>query len=278
MSNANLIKELREKTSARINDCVKALKECGDDLEKAVEWLRKQNLVQGAKASTRGAEEGRLGIKVDGGALTLVELTATTDFSAKNDDFKKLLNQLVDLAAAGKVGTPEALLKKELGGRPVEEVVKETAGKIGENIAVKRVLRVEGAFGYYLHSDYKQGAVVELDGVTGDKAAEVGKDLAMHIVFAKPRFLNSSEVPAAEVAKEKDIISEKLKADPKNAKKPADILDKIATGQLGKFYAEICLLDQAYYKENKINVTEALKQQAGPGAKVKKFHYFKVGA
>ena len=126
-----------------------------------------------AKASTRGAEEGRLGIKVDGGALTLVELTATTDFSAKNDDFKKLLNQLVDLAAAGKVGTAEALLKKELGGRPVEEVVKETAGKIGENIAVKRVLRVEGNFGYYLHSDYKQGAVVELDGVTGR-----GHDLA----------------------------------------------------------------------------------------------------
>src|SRR6185295_5323867 len=157
----------------------------------------------------------------------------------------------------------------------VSEVVKELAGKIGENIAVKRVAYVEGEFGYYLHSDYKQFAAVELTAVTREKAQAIGKDLSMHVVFAKPTCLKREQVPQDLVSKEMEIAQDRLKNDPKNSKKPPEILAKIAQGQLDKFYGTIDLVDQPYYRENAKTVTQHLKEQGG-GIAVKRYVYIKV--
>jgi elongation factor Ts len=278
-SEMDRIKKLRGMTGARMLDCQKAIKECGGNLEEAVNWLRKKNLATGAATSARAAEEGLIGCKVagDGKAIALVELTANTDFVTKNDEFRKLLNDLAALCEALKIDSPGLLLRQRINGRNVSEVVQELAGKIGENISVKQVARLEGEFGYYVHFDNKQAAVVEVSGATGGKAQALGKDLAMHVVFAKPRCVTREEVPADLVVKEKEILAERLKSDPKNANKPPQILAKIAEGQLGKFYASVCLLDQPYYRENAKTVSQFLKEQ-GSGITVKRFVHLKVGA
>jgi len=275
---ADMVKVLRQKTGARMLDCQKALQECQGNVEEAVVWLRKKNLAMGQAKKDRAAEEGLIGCRLssDGRAITLVELTANTDFVARNDEFRKLLDGLCQAADALKVDSAAGLLKQSLHGRPVGELVQELAGKIGENITVKQVARVEGDFGYYLHHDGKQAAVVEVSGVAGPAATALGKDLAMHVVFSKPVYLRREDVPADSAAKEKDILAERLKNDPKNANKPPQILLKIAEGQMGKYYGTICLLEQPYYREHAKTVAQVLKEQGGAG--VKRFVYLKVGA
>ena len=222
----------------------------------------------------KSATEGLLGHKATDTAITVVEMTANTDFVAKNEEFKKLLHDLVEMADQNKIDSAEKLSAMSLNGALVSENVKAMAGKIGENIGIKRVVRAEGDFGYYIHFDDKQGAIVELSGVSGVKAREIGKDIAMHIVFAKPSFLTRDEVSPEAIKKETEIITDRLKTDPKNASKPPEILAKIATGQLNKFYAEQVLPDQAYYKENAKTVAQILKDS---GATVKRFVRFQVG-
>jgi len=283
---AQLVAKLREKTGARVMDCKKALTETqaeaggkGDEawLVSGETWLRKKSLDKGHAMSERAATEGRLGCKVagDGKAITVVEMSANTDFVAKNEEFLKLLEDLLNLADTQEVDSAEKLNSLPLGGAPVAEVVKGLAGKIGENIGIKRVVRVEGEFGYYIHFDNKQGAVVEVGGVSGEQAQALGKDLAMHIVFAKPACLTRAEVSAELIKKETEIIAEKLKNDPRNAKKPPEILNKIATGQLGKFFASIVLPDQPYYRDGNKTVAQVLKE-SGAGT-VKRFVRFQVG-
>ena len=277
---AEMVKNLREATGARLLDCQKALKETNGVFDDAVAWLRKQNLSQGAKVEGKTAEEGLLGYKLsaDSKALAVVELSSNTDFVAKNAEYQKLLSDLASLALDQKLGSVEALGAAQLNGRAVSETVRELAGKIGENIAIKRVYLAQGDFGFYIHHDYKKGGVIEFSGVTGEKAAALGKDLSMHVVFANPKYLKREEVPADQVQKEKDLLADKLKTDPKNAKKPPEILAKIAEGQLGKFYAEICLLDQEYYRpEVKKSITQFLKDQGGD-ISITRFAHFKVGA
>jgi elongation factor Ts len=140
--------------------------------------------------------QGVYRVAPDGKTLTVVEMTANTDFVTKNEEFRKLLNDLAGLCEALKIDSVDVLLRQRMNGRSVSEVVQELAGKIGENIAVKQVARVEGEFGYYVHHDGRQAAVVELSGATGEKAQALGKDLAMHVVFAKPKCVTREEVPA----------------------------------------------------------------------------------
>lgn len=282
---AQLVGKVREKTGARLMDAKKALVETQGEsgkgeaawLEAAETWLRKVTGDRGSEQAKKAATEGLLGHKVsaDGRAITVVEMTANTDFVAKNEQFLKILNELVELSHREKIDSAETLNGKSLNGQPVAEAVKTLAGTIGENIGVKRVVHMEGDVGFYIHFDNKQGAVVELSGVTGEKAAALGKDIAMHIVFAKPNFLLREEVPQEAVQKETDIIAEKLKADPKNSKKPPEILQKIAAGQLNKFYGEVVLPDQPYYRDGAKTVAQILKEN---GATVKKFVRFQVGA
>ena len=282
---AELVKELREKSGARMMDCKKALEEtkAASGQEKAAwlagaeTWLRKKSLAAGGAIQERAATEGLLGHKLsaDGRVLLVVEMTANTDFVAKNAEFIKLLQDLLDLAEQKGVTATEQLAALTLHGAPVQESVKALAGKIGENISLKRLVRVEGDFGFYIHHDNKQGAIVELAGLSGAQAQAVGKDLAMHVVFAKPNYLQRAEVCPDLVKKETEIAAERLKNDPKMASKPPEILNKIAAGQLNKFYAQVVLPDQPYYKDGSKTVAQVLKDSGG--ATVKRFVRFEVG-
>jgi elongation factor Ts len=282
--NAQIVGKLREKTGARLMDCKKALTETESDagkgeaawIDSAEGWLRKKSLDKGSAMAEKAATEGLLGHKVsnNGRTLTVVEMTANTDFVAKNAEFLKLLNDLVELADSNKIDNAEKLNTMTLGGATVADTVKTLAGKIGENIGLKRVVRYDGDIGFYIHHDNKQGAVVELSGVTGEKAAAIGKDISMHIVFAKPNCLTRDEVPVELVKKETDIAMEKLKSDPKNSSKPQNILEKIISGQINKFYSSIVLPDQEYYKDGSKKVSKVL---ADDGATVKRFTRFEVG-
>lgn len=271
------LKNLRQMTGARMLDCQKALKECGGNFDEAVAWLRKKNLAAGEATSTRQAEEGLLACKAgtDGRSMALVEMSANTDFVTRNEQFRKLLDQLAELCEGLKIDSVDVLQRQRINGRGVSEIVQELAGTMGENIAIRRVAFAEGDLGYYVHFDQKQAAIVQLEGVTGEKARDLGKELAMHVVFAKPSYLVPEEVPADEVQKEKSIIQERLKEDPKNSKKPPQILEKIAEGQLGKFYAGICLVEQPYFRENSKKVSQILKENGD--ARIKRFVYMKVG-
>jgi elongation factor Ts len=282
--NAAMVGKLREKTGQRLMDCKKALTETATEgggnegkwIDAAEAWLRKKGLDKGGAMAEKSATEGLLGYKVTNGGrtITVVEMTASTDFSAKNTEFVKLLGELVELADAQKIDNAEKLSALQLHGHSVADTVKALAGKIGENIALKRVVRYDGEIGFYIHHDYKQGAIVELSGVTGEKAAEIGKDISMHIVFAKPSVLTREEVSAEALKRETEIALDKLKTDPKNANKPAHILEKIVAGQVDKFYSTLVLPDQGYYKEASRSVAQVLKDQ---GAKVTRFTRFEVG-
>jgi elongation factor Ts len=282
---AQLVAKVREKSGQRMMDCKKALTETQAEAGKGEEawisaaetWLRKKGLDKGQAMAERAAAEGTLGHKIaaDGKAITVVEMTSNTDFAAKNAEVQKLLAELVNMADAQKLDSAEKLGAQSINGTPVTEVVKALAGKIGENIGIKRVVRFDGEIGYYIHHDNKQGAIVEMSGVAGEQAQALGKDMAMHVVFAKPVCMTREEVPADLVKKETDIISDKLKTDPKNAKKPPEILAKIATGQLGKFYSALVLPDQPYYRDGNKTVAQVLKESGT--AAVKRFVRFEVG-
>jgi len=278
MSNAELVKQLRAKTGARINHCVEAIVECGGDLAKAEDWIRIKNM-EGGKELDKSDKEGRIGVVTergdDGDKASIVEISTSTDFAAKNAEVKALLDELGCQAVSGKIGSIKSLeISKLADGRLAGDAVQELAGKTGEKIAIKNVAYVEGKFGCYLHNGDKQAAVVEVDAEDLQAARELGKDLAMHVVFAKPKYLNRDEVPQGDVDKEKAIIQDRLKEDPKNAKKPPEILEKIANGQIGKFYGQVCLLDQPYYRDGKRKVSDVVKEK---GASVKSFRFFMVG-
>lgn len=272
---ADMVKQLRFKSGARMMDCKQALAACDGDFEKSLAWLKQKNLDTGADASGKPAAEGLLGFRQDGGAITVVELSANTDFAAQNQEFKDVLGAITRIAHDNKLDSVEKLNEYQTETGPVVQRIQELAGKIGENIAIKRVVRMDNNFGYYIHFDNKQGALVELEGAAGVLGEKIGKDLAMHVVFAKPSYLSRDQVPADAVEKEKQIILARLADDPKNSKKPPQIVDKIVTGQLGKFFAQTVLVDQGYYKEEKRTVAEILKELGD--IKVKRFERFHVG-
>lgn len=286
MVTAEMVRELRNRTGARMMECKQALTEAGN-LNAAVDWLRQRNLDTGS-AMDKPATEGRLNVMYDdmnGRKVTMVEMTANTDFVAGNDEFKAVLQDATYAAHKHSLDTADKLLAKgvivqerSVTEGPVNtlvgERVQELAGKLGENITIKKVAQFQGNVGYYLHLDYKQGAMVEIDGVSGELAEKIAKDICMHIVFAKPMHLNREEVPQALVEKEKLFVAEVVKADPKNSKKPAEIIEKIVEGRMGKFFAQTVITEQPYYKDGKKTLGQVLKDL---GVTVKRFARFQVG-
>lgn len=283
--NAQMVKELRQRTGAGMMDCKRCMDEADGNMEKAVELIRKAGLAKGNKQESREAGEGLLGFRAadDGSAVTIVQMSSSTDFTAHNDEFRTLLNELATLAfeekcdrvAEDQPGNGPALLSLPYKDADVKEVVTALAGKTGENIQVARVARLEGAVGWYVHHDNKQAAAVRLSGVNGEQARELGKELAMHVVFSKPKYLDRGEVPKELSAKEKEIAAAQLKDDPKMQNKPPQVLEKIAEGKLSKFFGELCLRDQPYFKDNTKTVKQILKQH---GAEVEEYVLFEIGA
>jgi len=269
---ASMVKELREKTDAPMMECKKALSEAAGDMAKAEEILRVKLGNKASKAATRVTAEGIVGIYISADAKlgAMVEVNCETDFVAKNDEFLALVQNVAELVATKNPADVEALSALEINGQSVEEVRKALIGKIGENMSIRRFVRVDakGAVASYIHGGSKIGVLIDLVG--GDEA--LAKDLAMHIAASKPKSLDASGVPAELLEVERRIAIEKAR----EAGKPEAMLEKIADGTVQKFLKDVTLLDQVFVKaeDGKQTVSQLLKAK---GASVAGFTLFIVG-
>ena len=273
---AAMVKELREKTDAPMMECKKALTEAGGDLGKAEEILRVKLGSKATKAAGRVAAEGVVGIHLaaDGKLGAMVEVNCETDFVAKNDSFLAFAKSAADLVASKNPADVAALSALSLGGSTVEATRAELVGKIGENISLRRVVRIEakGKLTSYVHGGAKIGVLVDVVG--GDEV--LAKDLAMHIAASKPVSLSRDEVPAALIEKERSIAAQKAAEDAAKSGKeiPADILAKRTEGSVQKFLKEVTLLGQIFVKDDKLTIEALLK---GKNASVARFVLYIVG-
>ena len=248
---AGLVKELRELTGLGMMECKKALSECAGDLKKAEELLRIKSGAKASKAAGRIAAEGVIGawLSADAKVGALVELNSETDFVAKNDDFVAFAKTLAELVATRNPANVEALGAIESTEAKRQALVQ----KIGENISIRRFKRLQakGKLALYLHGT-KIGVLVDYEG-----ADEVGKDVAMHIAFAKPAHMTKAEVPADIVSRERDIQTARAK----ESGKPAEIAAKMVEGAVNKFLGEITLMGQPFVKDDKQTVEKMLAQK-----------------
>lgn len=263
MITATQVKELREKTGAGMMDCKKVLTETNGDEEKAIELLRERGIMKAAKKSDRIAAEGLVAAYVsdDNKVGALLEVNAETDFVAKNAEFQSFVTNLVKQVALSNPKDVEELLSQKSIEDPnltVQEVLTNKIATIGENMNVRRFVKFESTEGIivsYIHGEGKIGALVEMKGA--DKV--VAKDVCLQIAAAKPEYLNESDVPADRLEKEKEI----LKAQVINEGRPEAVADKIVAGRLGKFYSEICLVDQEFVKDPSKKVGQMVSEKNG---------------
>lgn len=268
---AALVKELRERTGAGMMDCKKALTAVEGDMDKAIDFLREKGLAAAAKKAGRIAAEGVVGsfVSADGKIGAIVEVNCETDFVAKTDGFKALVEKIAAHIVATKPADVEALLASELDGQTVEALVTASVAKIGEKISVRRFALYEapeGVVAAYIHGGGKIGVIVELKGGN----AELGKDVAMHVAAANPSYLERSQVPAAELEHEKEVLSEQAK----NEGKLEKIIEKMVMGRINKYYKEVCLVDQEFVKDPDQTVGKLVK---AAGAEVLAFSRFQLG-
>ncbi|OGA15082.1 MAG: translation elongation factor Ts [Betaproteobacteria bacterium RIFCSPLOWO2_02_FULL_66_14] len=265
---AGLVKELREMTGLGMMECKKALTESGGDLGKAEEILRIRSGAKANKASGRIASEGVIGAWVSADARTgaLVEINCETDFVAKNGDFVGFARALAEVVAKSAPADAAALGALPIDGTTVEARRQALVQKIGENVTVRRFERIEAGarIGLYLHGT-RIGVLVEYDG-----AEDAGKDVAMHIAFAKPLYLSRSEVPQTVVAREREI----LEARARESGKPPEIVARMVEGGLNKFLGEITLLGQPFVKDDKQTVGKML---AARKSRVAGYRFLVVG-
>ena len=269
---ASMVKELREKTDAPMMECKKALTEAAGDMAKAEEILRVKLGNKASKAATRIAAEGVVAIymSADGKLGSIFEINSETDFVAKNDEFLKLAADCAQLVAEKNPADVAALSALPLGGGTVESTRAALVGKIGENMSIRRFVRVaaKGKLASYIHGGSKIGVLVDVVG--GDE--QLAKDLAMHIAASKPKSLDSSGVPAELLDMERRIAIEKAR----EAGKPEAMLEKIAEGTVQKYLKDVTLLGQVFVKaeDGKQTIEALLKAR---GASVASFTLFIVG-
>jgi elongation factor Ts len=267
---AGMVKELRDRTDAPMMECKKALTEAGGDLSKAEEILRVKLGSKAAKAAGRIAAEGVVATNVsaDGKLAAMVEVNCETDFVAKNEDFLGFAADLARLVAGENPADVAALSALPYRGATVEEARKELVGKIGENLSVRRFVRIaaEGAVASYVHGGAKIGVLVDVKG--GDDALR--KDLAMHIAASKPIALSRDGVAPEQIAREREIAAAKAA----ESGKPANIVEKMVEGSVQKYLKEVTLLGQPFVKDDKQTIEALLKAK---GASVGGFALFVVG-
>ena len=273
MITAEQVKSLREKTGAGMMDCKKVLTETDGDMEKAMELLRERGIAKAAKKSDRIAAEGLVYALVseDKKVGAVVEVNAETDFVAKNQEFRDFVADVAKQIVEKNPTDVEALLEQEsivVPGKTVKEVLTDKIATIGENMSIRRFVRYEtaGLVGSYIHGDGKIGVLVDMP--KGDDT--LAKDICMQIAAARPEYLNETEVPADVLEKEMEI----LKAQAMNEGKPAEIAEKMVKGRIGKFYSEICLVDQAFVKNPDIKIKDLLAQS---GADIVRFTRMEKG-
>ena len=264
------VKELRDKTGVGMMDAKKALVATEGDMEKAIDFLREKGIAKAAKKSDRVAAEGLADVEVKGNVAAIVEVNAETDFVAQNDQFKALVKRLATLVAENKPADVEAALKISTDKGTVNDEIIEATQVIGEKITLRRFELVEKAdnenFGAYLHMGGKIASLVVVEGA--DEAT--AKDVAMHVAAINPKYVNRDQVPAEELAHEREVLTEEAK----NEGKPEKIIEKMVEGRLNKFLAEIALDDQEFVKDPDQTVAKFV---ASKGGKVKSFVRYEVG-
>jgi elongation factor Ts len=281
---AAMVKELRESTGAGMMDCKGALTENNGDMEAAVDWLRKKGLSKAAKKAGRVAAEGLIGAKVAGTKGVVVEVNSETDFVARNDLFQGLVKMIADVALTA--GTDiEAIKAAKIGDITVADAIADTIAKIGENMTLRRAASLtvsQGAIGAYVHNSVsdglgKMGVIVALESAgKTDELASLGRLVAMHIAASNPQAVDPSGLDPAVVAREKDVLADKAKAQGK----PANVIDKIVESGLKTFYKEACLLEQPYVHDSAKSVAQALKEaevKVGAPIKVTGFVRYALG-
>ena len=272
MITAELVKQLREKTGAGMMDCKKVLTETDGDMEKAAELLREIGIAKAAKKSGRIAAEGLVAAYVseDKKVGAVVEVNAETDFVAKNEEFKAFVADVAEIVTTSNPADVEALLEVKYKGteKTVKEVLTDKIATIGENMSIRRFQRFEseGLVESYIHGDGKIAVLVNF--AKGESV--LAKDVCMQIAAARPEYLNRESVPQEAVQKEMEI----LKAQAMNEGKPAEIAEKMVQGRIGKYYSEICLLDQEFVKDPNVKVGDLIKSK---GAEMVAFARFEKG-
>lgn len=282
---AAMVKELREATGAGMMDTKNALTEAQGNMEEATKILRKKGLAAAGKKAGRVTAEGVVQSHVSGNTGVLVEVNCETDFVGRNENFRNFAGEVAKVIVQSKATTVEQLLAEKWPGKDetVQHRVAEMIGSIKENITVRRFVRYEApanaSIGTYLHGGGKIGVIVELvaqDGSKSSKLEDVAKDIAMHIAAAEPRFLSRNDVTQKDLDTEREIARDAAA----KSGKPENIVEKMVSGKMDKFYGEACLLEQPYIKDDKSTVTQYLEKSGkehGCKYAVTRFTRYKLG-
>ena len=269
MISASMVKELRETTGAGMLDCKKALEESNGNMEEAITWLREKGISKAAKKSSRIAAEGLALAKVKGNKAIILELNSETDFVAKNEEFKNLINIIADTVLDSDATTVEEASKLTVDGKTIEELIVEKISTIGEKLSFRRFEVIEKkdseVFGTYSHMG---GNIVALTLLTSNE--EVAKDVAMQVAAMHPLYLNREVVPSEVVEKERTILKETAV----NEGLAENKIDMIVNGRLNKYFEEVCLVDQGFIKENKTKVSKYVENNK---SEILKFVRYEVG-
>ena len=269
MISASMVKELREATGAGMLDCKKALEASNGNMEDAITWLREKGISKAAKKASRIAAEGLAVSKIEGNKAVIVEVNSETDFVAKNEEFKNLVNIIADTLLSNDVESVEDALKLEHDGNTLEELIIEKTSTIGEKLSFRRFEKIvkedNEVFGTYSHMG---GKIVALCVLSKDE--ELAKDIAMQIAAMRPLYLNRDMVPASVLDKERNILKEQAENEGLDPNK----IDMIVNGRINKYYEEVCLVDQGFIKENKMKVNKYVESK---GSEIKSFVRYEVG-
>ena len=267
---------LRDKSGAGMLDCKKALTDADGDMEKAAELLRERGIAKAVKKESRIAAEGAVGAYVcpKCGVGVLLEINCESDFVSKGEKFHAIVDSVAEVIAKDKPADVEALNALSMGNETVKDYITNNTAVIGEKISIRRfeIYQTTGKIETYIHMGGKVGVMVEAVDFT-EGSEETLHDVALQIAAAKPSYVTEEEVPAEVLAKEKEIMLVQMQNDPKNANKPKEILEKIVMGKMGKFYAENCLLKQAFVKDDSLTVGQVI----GNKFKVARFVRWEMG-
>ena len=281
------VQALRERTGVGMMDCKKALTETDGDMEKAIDILREKGLAKQAKKASRVAAEGVAFATVDMAKKVgvLVEVNSETDFAAKSDKFMVFVNSVAQVIIDQNPADVAALMEmKNAEGVTLADDLRDKVMVIGENISVRRFVRYEGDCVSYVHGGGRIGVLVKFEADAAasgsDVMVECGKDVAMQIAALNPTYLDQSTVPAVDLEREKEVQLALIKNDPKNANKPENILEKMITGKMKKFFEENCVMQQAFVKNGDLSVEQYVAEcakTAGGAMKVVDFTRFEKG-
>lgn len=284
---ASMVKDLREKTGAGMMDCKRALQETDGDFEKAIDHLREKGIAKAAGKVGRTTSEGAVvaALSADGRSCAIIEMSCETDFVARTDEFKTFCKTLAEQVATAKAPVSLDEFKSQRfssdTSMTIDEAVKALVGKLGENMSLRRVEKIEDVSGVtsYIHPGDKLGVIVAFDGVAdsgSDVFKSVARDVAMHVAATGPQAINRDEIDSTLIDKEREIYRQQAL----NDGKPEKIVEKIVSGKIDKFYSEITLTEQAFVKDPDTTVGELLKSKAGEigdGLAVSRFVRYRLG-